>query len=97
MDVYLVGWLGDIADLVAPDVVLCAVHVSCWTKCPHVGHYFHFIRRLFHDSWPPGYPALQGGCENSSFFCYKGRLTLLAGHTHQPDESDCGGLQHCCH
>jgi hypothetical protein len=23
--------------------------------------------------------------------------TLLAGHTHQPDESDCGGLQHCCH
>jgi hypothetical protein len=27
----------------------------------------------------------------------KGGVTLLAGHTHQPDESDCGGLQHCCH
>jgi hypothetical protein len=27
----------------------------------------------------------------------RGGVTLLAGHTHQPDESDCGGLQHCCH
>jgi hypothetical protein len=27
----------------------------------------------------------------------RGGVTLPAGHTHQPDESDCRGLQHCCH
>jgi hypothetical protein len=31
------------------------------------------------------------------FLVTRGGVTLLAGHTHQPDESDCGGLQHCCH
>jgi TctA family transporter len=31
------------------------------------------------------------------FLVTRGSVTLLAGHTHQPDESDCGGLQQCCH
>jgi hypothetical protein len=31
------------------------------------------------------------------FLVTRGGVTLLAGHTHQPDESDCGGLQHYCH
>jgi hypothetical protein len=30
------------------------------------------------------------------FLVARGGVTLLAGHTHQPDESVCGG-QHCCH
>jgi hypothetical protein len=38
----------------------------------------------------------------TSVFCLvtRGSVTLLAGHTHQPawyGESDCGGLQQCCH
>jgi hypothetical protein len=41
--------------------------------------------------------ALHLSCCHLFFLVTRGGVTLLAGHTHQPDESECGGLQHCCH
>jgi hypothetical protein len=56
-------------------------------------------------SWSSYQQCIEGAqlaftwCPGSVFFLLvtRGGVTLLAGHTHQPDESDCGGLQHCCH